>query len=137
MKLLEINADRVPAEKIGPDLWRVTCDYKASYQTDEGTLLWTVHEGFKLNFRSGSSLINYIIPKRGKYGPFFCLHDASYNNKGDGVSRKLADWLLVSACRKTGMSGWRCWLMEKAVRLFGKPAYSDSQKHLITFMWSN
>ena len=133
MKILDIDAPRVQAEKIGPDLWQLSKNYKASYRTDEGVYVWFISKGFKTNFRSGSSIINWIIPKRGKFGPMFVVHDACYNDKGEGISRKLSDKLLALACRFRKMSGWKVNLMRQAVTLFGKPAFSDSQKHLVKF----
>jgi len=104
--------------------WKLTADYTIEMVTDEGTYKFVLTAGWITDFRSGSSLIDVWVPKRGnrEYTASVLVHDACYSG---WVSKKVADELLRQGMILSGISKWKANLAYKAVDVFGSSAYND------------
>jgi len=122
-------------EFAGVDLWRLSNPVYVEVFTNEGKLCYTMDMGFPTNMRSGSHLIDFIIPKftaNNKYNLALLCHDFAYTKLPDGtnpISRELADELLRQMVILSGELGaFRAWLMHKALRIGGSSAYECENK---------
>lgn len=123
MKLLQINASEFPhLKKLDDKYWQLTSDYKVELITDEGTLSYCMYSGWITDLRSGSSVIDCIVPKKGNkyYDAVILTHDSNYSGH---VSKDVADDLLRQGMIMSGLSSWRAKLAYIAVQAFGKGGY--------------
>jgi hypothetical protein len=121
---------KIITEFAGQDLWFLSNSVYAEVLTSEGSLCYYMLPGFPTNMRSGSHLIDFLIPKftgNNRYNLALLCHDFAYTKMADGsnpVSRELADELLRQMCVMSGEIGTiRAAIMHKALRLGGKGAY--------------
>jgi len=133
MKKIEVynfTGSPIITEFAGVDLWKLKEEVSVSVYTNEGILVYTMKSGFPTNMRSGSHLIDFIIPKftkNNRYNLALLCHDFAYTKLPDGtnpISRELADELLRQMVILSGELGtFRAWLMHKALRVGGGSAY--------------
>jgi len=101
---------------------------------------FAIGEGFITNLRSGSDLMNPLIPRCGGEELSVCwiLHDALYTWHDSErmqhfhyMERKDADALLEAMLRKEGtLSNLKIWAIMKALAMFGGYAYQEANKGL-------
>jgi len=111
IKVYDFTGSQIATEFAGKDLYRVKNLVKADVRTSEGTLHYTVKPGFPTNMRSGSHLIDWLIPKftgNNRYNLALLCHDFAYTKLPDGnnpISRELADELLRQMAILSGELG--------------------------------
>jgi hypothetical protein len=132
IKVDYFTGSHIVTEFAGEDLWRLKNDVSVKVFTNEGTLVYTMLPGFLTNMRSGSHLIDFIIPKfteNNDYNLALLCHDFAYTKLQNGlnpISRELADELLRQMCILSGELGTvRAWIMHKALRVGGGSAYDE------------
>lgn len=131
MKVNNFSTTAIDVMFAGEDLYRLSCDVCVSIWTDEGLIEWELKTGFPTNMRSGSHVIDGIIPKfskNQKYNAALLCHDAAYTKcDKDGnnyLSKNLADEMLrqmVVLSREVGT--FKANLMFKMLKWFGNSAY--------------
>ena len=108
--------------------------------TDEGCLSYDISPGFITNGRSGTGLIDGLIPHFGNKSILtaWILHDINYY---EFISKDLADEVLRQMLIKAGMNRFKASLVKKSVQWFGSNAYGLNTKEeldmskLIHFKW--
>jgi len=135
IKVFDFIGSQIITEFAGVDLWRLKEQVAVSVYTSEGVLVYNMKPGFPTNMRSGSHLIDFIIPKftrNNKYNLAILCHDFAYTKLPDGsnpISRKLADEILRQMVILSGELGWfRAAIMYGALRIGGGSAYSCENK---------
>jgi len=130
LKVNKFMGSQIATEFAGQDMWRLAHPVYAEVSTSEGRLCYYMLPGFPTNMRSGSHLIDWLIPKftrNNKYNLALLCHDFAYTKNGDGgnyISRELADELLRQMCILSGELGRaRAALMHRALRIGGGRAY--------------
>jgi hypothetical protein len=151
LKVYDFIGSQIITEFAGKDLWRLKELVCVSVFTNEGTLCYTMFPKFPTNMRSGSHLIDWLIPKfteNNKYNLAILCHDFAYTKLPNGsnpLSRKLADELLRQMCILSGELGnVRAGIMYRALRIGGGSAYDsenagdykDAGKYM-GFEWSH
>ena len=104
-------------------LFRLTASYAVDFLTDEGTWKLRNRPGWLTDLRSGSSLIDCIVPKMGGavYTAGILLHDTAFSGK---MSFDLANEMLRQCLILSGEIGeFRAGLAAKAVSAFGRSHY--------------
>jgi len=131
IKVYDFIGSNIVTEFAGVDLWRLKEQVAVSVYTSEGVLVYNMKPGFPTNMRSGSHLIDFIIPKftrNNKYNLAILCHDFAYTKLPDGsnpISRELADELLRQMVIISGELGsFRAAIMHRALRIGGGSAYS-------------
>jgi len=149
IKVNDFRGSQIITEFAGVDLWRLSNPVYVEVLTNEGKLCYTMHIGFPTNMRSGSHLIDWLIPKftkNNRYNLALLCHDFAYTKLPDGtnpISRELADELLRQMVILSGELGkFRAWLMHRALRVGGGSAYECENKgeykeagELLRFEW--
>lgn len=115
------------------NLYRIAKDVSAKvYLEGEGVLKYNILKGFPTNMRSGSAIINSIIPKFSEnnlYNLAILIHDFNYTKLANGdnpVSRLMADEMLRQMVIMSGELGsFRASLMYNALRIGGGSAYES------------
>jgi hypothetical protein len=132
IKVEKFHGSVIKTEFAGKDLWRIADKAMCNVYTDEGVLKYTIYPGFPTNMRSGSHIIDPIIPKFTKnnaYNLAILIHDFNYTVYRNGtppVSRLLADQILRQMAMLSGeLGGFRAALMYRALRIGGGSAYSS------------
>jgi len=132
IKVSYFKGPQIVTEFAGVDLWRLKNKVEVSVFTSEGTLVYTMKPKFPTNMRSGSHVIDSIIPKftgNNDYNLALLCHDFAYTKLQNGfnpITRELADELLRQMCILSGELGTvRAWLMHKALRVGGGSAYDE------------
>ena len=123
MKLLKIESSQIPhASKISKTHWMINSDYEVRMITDEGTLVFRMKAGWITDFRSGSSVVDCIVPKVGNrlYCATILCHDMAYSGH---ITKALADELLYHGMVLSGQSKFLAGLAYRAVRMFGGTGY--------------
>jgi len=123
MKLYRIETNSpVHARKYSKTHWILERDYFVKLVTDEGTITCSMKAGWITDFRSGSSAVDCIVPKRGndRYTASVLCHDLMYSG---WLSKDLADELLYQGMVLSGQSKWRAGLAFKAVQWFGEDSW--------------
>ena len=123
MKLLKIITPELPhLKKLDGKFWQLTSDYNVDLVTDEGTLSYCMYSGWITDLRSGSSVIDVIVPKKGNklYDASILCHDFNYSGH---VTKNIADDLLRQGMIMSGLSSWRARLAYIAVQAFGNGGY--------------
>jgi hypothetical protein len=130
IKVDHFTDPQIITEFAGVDLWKLKSKVEVKVFTSEGTLVYTMLPGFLTNMRSGSHLIDFLIPKfteNNDYNLALLCHDFAYTKLPNGfnpITRELADELLRQMCILSGELGnVRAWIMHKALRVCGASAY--------------
>jgi len=151
IKVNSFTGSPIITEFAGEDLWRLKSLVEVEVFTNEGKLRYTIKPGFPTNMRSGSHLIDFIIPKftkNNRYNLALLCHDFAYTKLPDGtnpISRELADELLRQMVILSGELGaFRAAIMHRALRIGGGSAYNCDNKgeyagagELMRFEWGN
>lgn len=131
IKISKFLGSRIKTEFAGVDMYRLAEPVYVEVCTNEGKLLYWMAPGFPTNMRSGSHLIDFLIPKftnNRMYNLALLCHDFAYTwNRLEEhyLSRELADELLRQMCILSGELGYmRASIMHKALRLGGGLAYN-------------
>ena len=98
--------------------------------TDDGVYRYTVEKGFNTNLRSGSNVIDCIVPHVGNQmiAVAYLVHDVGYNVSEAGqhlVSKEFADKLLEAMLVYAGVSKVKAKIVKKSVQWFGQSAYDE------------
>ncbi|MCL2259805.1 MAG: hypothetical protein FWC15_00460 [Fibromonadales bacterium] len=130
MKVLKYTGSPIAVRFAGEGLWRLTEKADCAIHTVDGVLRYTLLPGFPTNMRSGSHVIDPIIPKftdSNDYNWAIIVHDANYTKNCKGghfLSRLLADQLLCEMARVSGtLNTIQRALMYRSLRMFGNSAY--------------
>jgi len=151
IKVNDFKGSPIITEFAGVDLWRLSNPVYVEVLTNEGKLCYTMLAGFPTNMRSGSHLVDWLIPKftgNNKYNLALLCHDFAYTQSKfqyNMLSRKLADELLRQMAILSGELGtFRAAIMHKALRVGGKWAYESENKgeyvgaeELMRFEWNS
>ncbi|MCL1956577.1 MAG: hypothetical protein FWF63_04585 [Fibromonadales bacterium] len=132
IKVNSFTGSQIITEFAGKDLWRLSSPVYVDVFTNEGKLRYTMLAGFPTNMRSGSHLIDFIIPKftkNNQYNLALLCHDFAYTKNefyGNYLPRAEADELLRQMCILSGELGTvRAGIMYGALRVFGGAAYEE------------
>ncbi|MCL1956201.1 MAG: hypothetical protein FWF63_02660 [Fibromonadales bacterium] len=135
IKVNSFTGSPIITEFAGVDLWRLSKPVYVEVLTNEGKLCYTMHIGFPTNMRSGSHLIDFLIPKftkNNKYNLALLCHDFAYTKLPNGENpllRDEADELLRQMVIMSGELGsLKAGLMYKALRIGGASAYEAENK---------
>jgi hypothetical protein len=125
MKLFEIVCSGAPYIAQIPTLKGMFClqqKFWAEFVTDNGVFKLDLFPGWITDYRSGSSIVDAIVPKKGneKYNATIFMHDACYSGH---LSKKLADFFLLEGMKMAGIASWRAQLAYEAVRIAGASSY--------------
>jgi len=130
IKVNSFTGSQIVTEFAGNDLYRLSQPVHAEVLTNEGKLVYDMRIGFPTNMRSGSHLIDWLIPKFTKnndYNLALLCHDFAYTKLDNGqnpLSRAVADELLrqmVILSKQLGPK--RARIMYEFVSKFGASAY--------------
>jgi hypothetical protein len=123
MKLISLTASKFPnLTKVDDTYWRLKSNYQVIAITDEGNLHFNMSAGWVTDLRSGSRILDTVVPKYGNkaYDATILLHDMSYSG---WVSKDVADELLYQGMILSGISKIRAKLAWQAVHTFGNGGY--------------
>jgi hypothetical protein len=149
IKVIEYDGSPIKTEFAGNGIYRLASQVNCRVETNEGALHYFMFPGFPTDMRSGSHVIDFIIPKftsNNNYNLAILCHDFAYTRNKDGghyISRLLSDQLLREMTKLSGtLNAVQRSLMYNAVRLFGSSAYesqntgawTDAQKFM-SFRW--
>jgi len=151
IKVNRFKGSHIYTEFAGIDLYRLKEPVYVEVGTNEGTLLYWMQPGFPTDMRSGSHLIDWLIPKfteNNQYNLALLCHDFAYtwNRVEDHcLSRSLADEILRQMCILSGEIGRvRAAIMHRALRIGGGFAYkAENSGHykgaekLMNFYWKD
>ncbi len=149
IKVYGFMGSQITTEFAGQDLWRLANPVYVEVYTNEGKLCYSMKVGFPTNMRSGSHLIDWLIPKftrNNKYNLALLCHDFAYTKsryEDNYLSRKLADELLRQMCVLSGEIGSiKATIMYRALRIGGGSAYKSENEgdyagagHFMEFRW--
>lgn len=129
--LKSFRGDKIEVEFAGKNLWRLALDVQVVVDITEGVLRYDILKGFPTNMRSGSHVIDPIIPQftgNNDYNLALLCHDFNYTKDKNGqnaLSRLQADNLLRQMVLKSGVLGkFRAALMYRALRIGASSAYN-------------
>jgi len=135
MKKIEVydfTGSQIATEFAGVDLWKLSSPVEVDVFTNEGRLHYDMDAGFPTNMRSGSHIIDFVIPKftkNNKYNLAILCHDFAYTKnrfEGNYLPRDEADELLRQMCILSGELGsFRAGIMYRALRIGGRSAYEE------------
>jgi len=135
LEVYNFVGSQIITEFAGQDLYLLKTHVSASVYTDEGVYVYNMEPGFPTNMRSGSHLIDWLIPKftkNNRYNLALLCHDFAYTKLPSGenpVPRDIADEMLRQMCILSGELGSiRAGIMHKALRLGGASAYNCENK---------
>jgi len=130
IRVNDFTGSQIVTEFAGEDLYRLSYPVHAEVFTNEGRLVYDMAIGFPTNMRSGSHLIDFLIPKftkNNRYNLALLCHDFAYTKLDSGqnpISRALADELLRQMVVFSGQLGSiRAGIMHLALRIGGASAY--------------
>lgn len=111
--------------------WILQEPYSADFVTDIGTFKLRLKAGWITDYRSGSSLIDCIVPKKGNklFNCSVLCHDCAYSGH---IPKDEADELLRQGMILSGLAEWRANMAYTAVQAFGGSAYYDLETPLKT-----
>jgi hypothetical protein len=121
-------------EPIANNLWRLADNVNIRINMPAGKgYKYRIQSGFVTNLRSGSDLINPLIPRMGDEALTlsYILHDANYTWIASShqdyhyMARDTADNLLIDMLAFCGMGKIRRSLIHTALSLFGGSAYKE------------
>jgi len=137
IKVSKFIGDQIETNFAGKNnLYRIAKDITAKvYLEGAGCLEYMILKGFPTNMRSGSHIIDPIIPKftgNNLYNLAILIHDFNYTKLSDGTnptSRETADEMLRQMVILSGQLGSiRAELMYRALRIGGSSAYESINK---------
>jgi len=135
LEVYDFVGSQITTEFAGMDLYRLKNYVSVSVWTNEGVYAYTMLPGFPTNMRSGSHLIDWLIPKftkNNKYNLALLCHDFAYTKLPSGenpVPRDIADEMLRQMCIMSGELGSiRAGIMHRALRIGGRSAYECENK---------
>jgi hypothetical protein len=104
--------------------WKLGSDYWTRIYTDAGIFHCEMAKGWITDKRSGSSIVDAIIPKswNADYDAVILSHDLIYSG---WLSRDAADELLRDGLIWSGISKWRANLAYAGVRIGGASAWRE------------
>lgn len=108
--------------KLAGGFWRLTTDFWVRLHTSEGVIDAKMNAGWITDYRSGSSAVDSVVPKKGNqaYNSIIMLHDLAYSGH---LTKNLADELLRQGMILSGLASWRANLAFMAVQAFGRGGY--------------
>jgi len=108
----------------GKSHWKLVEDYEVKLYTNEGTYTFKMLKGWITDFRSGSSLIDWFLPKRGNsmYTAIVLCHDMGFSGH---LSKNLIDELLRQGMILSGQPKYKADLAYQAVQTFGNSCYYE------------
>jgi len=152
IKVYKFTGSQIETIFAGQDLYRLKNRVYVEVSTSEGKLHYQMEPGFPTNLRSGSHLIDWLIPKftaNNKYNIALLCHDFAYTRNKFGShyieNRKLADDILRQMCIISGELGSvRAAIMYRALRIGGSSAFNSANtgeyagaEKLMNFLWSD
>jgi len=134
-KIIKVNSftgSRIVTEFAGTDLYKLSLPVHVEVLTNEGKLVYDMAIGFPTNMRSGSHIIDWLIPKfteNNEYNLAILCHDFAYTKLPNGnnpLTKKVADELLRQMVIISGQLGFiRAALMYQFVDKLGGSAYNS------------
>lgn len=108
--------------KLAGGFWRLTSDFWVRLHTSEGVIDAKMKTGWVTDYRSGSSAVDVVVPKKGNqaYNSIIMIHDLAYSGH---LTKNLADELLRQGMILAGIASWRARLAFMAVQAFGRGGY--------------
>ena len=114
--------------------------------TDDGVYRIRLEKGFQSNLRSGSNILDCIIPHCGNQmvAVAYLVHDMFYSCDENGehlASKEIADKLLEAMLVYAGVSKVKAKLVKKSVQWFGNTAWNEydtlckRNQGLYSFRW--
>lgn len=151
IKVKEFTGNLISTHFAGEDLWKLSDDVEIWITTDEGDLHYSLRSGFPTNMRSGSHVIDFLIPKftaNNQYNLAILAHDAAYTKLSNGhnpISRALADDLLFQMTKLSKqINSAKAGIMYYALRLAAGSAYNCENEgpykyagNYMSFEWVN
>jgi hypothetical protein len=132
LRVISFTGDLILARFVAQDVYELARWVELKVKTTEGVLWYDMMPGFRTNMRSGSHVIDPLIPKftgNNRYNLALLGHDFNYNllaNGSNPVSRLVADRVLMQMAMQSGEIGWlKARAMYLAVRAFGGGAYES------------
>lgn len=109
--------------------WELTSEFHSIFYTSDGAYHCKLGKGWVTDMRSGSSLVDLIIPKQGNsiYNAVILFHDACYSG---WFSKKLSDELFYKGLLYAGISKARAKMALQGVKSFGWLGYYDLEDEL-------
>jgi len=103
-------------QQISDTHWKLGTPYWTRIHTSEGVLHSEMGIGWVTDKRSGSRVVDLVIPKTWTpdYDALICTHDFFWSGH---VSRALADWCLLHGLQWCGISSIRAHLAYAGVRV--------------------
>jgi len=150
IKVYKFIGSQIYTEFAGADLYRLKDPVYVEINTNEGKLQYWMAPGFPTNMRSGSHLIDFLIPKftnNNKYNLALLCHDFAYTQNRFGghyiENRELVDELLRQMCIMSGELGSiRAAIMYRTLRIGGGFAFNAENtgdyagaENLMNFVW--
>ena len=80
---------------------------------------WTVPAGFVTDLASVPAAARGLVATWGKHGPAAILHDWMYRTQLDGLTRRMADRIMLEVMRQDGVGWLKRRAIYAAVRLGG------------------
>lgn len=121
MKLIEIKPlNEIELTPIDDKLFKLGSDFNCKFITDEGVYHLHLKKGWITDLRSGSDIINYLVPKWGNPLYTACVlgHDCSFSGwisfdlandlflkQGMAISEEISTTLASIACEMVGKFG--------------------------------
>jgi len=111
--------------------WILDKDFEAVFITDEATYTLRLRAGWITDLRSGSSWVDWIVPKRGskEYNAIIMLHDCAYSG---WLEKNDADSLLRRGLVVGGLSELRAEIAYSAVHIAGGSGYYKLDQRMPT-----
>jgi hypothetical protein len=88
----------------------------------------TAVTGFVCDLASIPRLFWSLLPKTARYTAPAIIHDYLYWEQPATHTRRQADDVFLVGMRELGVSGWKCWLIHKSVRLGGWTSWRSNRK---------
>jgi hypothetical protein len=106
------------AQQVGDNDWRLLAPLVYEGHTDK----WTIKEGFETDFASSPAVVQWLVPRSGRYAKAAVLHDYFWRTGGqpkiprsdaDGIFRRVMSELSVPFLLR-----WVMWAGVRAASLF-------------------
>jgi hypothetical protein len=113
--------------------WQVTEDFITSTKLNSSQqLFYKIDKGYITNFRSGPSIIDYLIkkldPNNNNLNVAWLIHDVNYEGY---VTQDEADRLLRNMLMQAGISPDVAGAVYYGLKFFGRNAYSDFKNNIL------
>jgi len=152
IKVKKFLGSNIKTYFVGPDLYQLAEPVYVEVSTNEGNLCYYMQPGFPTNMRSGSHVIDWLIPKftgNNKYNLALLCHDFAYTRNKLGThyieNRQLVDELLRQMTILSGELGSiRAAIMYRALRIGGNSAFEamnegeyKGAENFMRFLWKD